>query len=113
MSLEGAPRIAIGCVDAVPHRATDVRASSNGDVKAAVAGLGATLDPPSDVHAPAEYRQQLAEVVVARAIEAGEVAMTAIETGRRDHRRGERHDATSATSSRAACSSTSSATTST
>jgi carbon-monoxide dehydrogenase medium subunit len=69
VSLEHEPRIAIGCVDAVPHRAREVEAKLNGDVKAAVDGLGATLDPPSDVHAPAEYRQHLAEVVVARAIE--------------------------------------------
>jgi carbon-monoxide dehydrogenase medium subunit len=69
VSLEGSPRIALGCVDAVPHRATDVEGKLNGDVKAAVAGLGATLDPPSDVHAPAEYRQKVAEVVVERAIE--------------------------------------------
>ena len=27
-----------------------------------------TLDPPGDVHAPADYRRRLAEVVVARAI---------------------------------------------
>ena len=70
MSLEGSPRVAIGCVDGVPHRAIDVESKLNGDVKAAVEGLGATLDPPSDVHAPAEYRQKIAEVVVARAIEA-------------------------------------------
>ena len=52
-----------------PGRATDVEARLNGDANAAVAGLGATLDPPSDVHAPADYRRHLAEVVVARAIE--------------------------------------------
>ncbi len=71
VSLEGSPRVALGCVDAVPHRATDVegRLNPDGDVKAAVTGLGATLDPPSDVHAPAEYRQKVAEVVVARAVE--------------------------------------------
>jgi carbon-monoxide dehydrogenase medium subunit len=72
-SLEGGARLAIGCVDAVPHRATEVEAKLNGDTsleaaKAAVAGLGATLEPPADVHAPAEYRQHLAEVVAARAI---------------------------------------------
>jgi carbon-monoxide dehydrogenase medium subunit len=69
VSLEGDPRVVIGCVDAVPHRATGVESKLNGDVSAAVAGLGATLDPPSDVHAPAEYRQKVAEVVTARAIE--------------------------------------------
>ena len=31
-------------------------------------GLGATLDPPSDVHASADYRRHLAEVVAARAV---------------------------------------------
>lgn len=72
-SLEGGPRIAVGCVDAVPHRATGVESRLNGDVsleaaKVAAAGLGETLDPPGDVHAPAEYRKHLAEVVVARAV---------------------------------------------
>jgi carbon-monoxide dehydrogenase medium subunit len=72
-SLDGTPRVVIGCVDAVPHRATDVEAKLNGDlsedaVREAVRGLGATLDPPSDVHAPADYRRHLAEVVTARAI---------------------------------------------
>jgi carbon-monoxide dehydrogenase medium subunit len=77
VSLDGGARIAIGCVDAVPHRATEVEARLNGDhsleaARAAVAGLGGTLDPPGDVHAPAAYRQHLAEVVAARAIvEAG------------------------------------------
>jgi aerobic carbon-monoxide dehydrogenase medium subunit len=72
-SLDGSPRIAIGCVDAVPVRAEAVEAKLNGDhsleaARSAVSGLGATLDPPSDVHAPAAYRQHLAEVVAARAI---------------------------------------------
>jgi carbon-monoxide dehydrogenase medium subunit len=72
-SLDGGARVVIGCVDAVPHRATDVEAKLTGDhdedaVREAVRGLGATLDPPSDVHAPADYRRHLAEVVAARAI---------------------------------------------
>jgi carbon-monoxide dehydrogenase medium subunit len=77
VSLDGGARVAVGCVDAVPHRAADVEARLDGDTsleaaRTAVAGLGATLDPPSDVHAPAEYRRHLAEVLVARAIvEAG------------------------------------------
>jgi len=65
-SLEGdSPRIAIGCVDAVP---VIVRPSSTGTdaVKEAVRAAG--LDPPSDVHASAEYRRHLAEVVAARAV---------------------------------------------
>jgi carbon-monoxide dehydrogenase medium subunit len=37
-------------------------------VRAAVDGLGATLDPPSDVHASAEYRRSLAETSVVRAV---------------------------------------------
>jgi carbon-monoxide dehydrogenase medium subunit len=73
VSLDGGPRIAVGCVAAVPHRATDVESRLGDDLSLAVAqaaasGLGATLDPPGDVHAPAEYRRRLAEVVVARAI---------------------------------------------
>jgi carbon-monoxide dehydrogenase medium subunit len=66
-------RVAIGCVDAVPVRATAVEGRLDGDlsedaVRAAVDGLGATLAPPSDVHATDEYRRRLAEVVVVRAI---------------------------------------------
>ena len=59
-------RIAIGCVDAVP---VVVRPESTeaGAVKDAVRGAG--LEPPSDVHASAEYRRHLAEVLAARAVE--------------------------------------------
>ena len=35
---------------------------------AAVAGLGDTLDPPADVHAPADYRRRLAEICCERAV---------------------------------------------
>ena len=34
----------------------------------ALYGLGATLDPPSDVHASAEYRRSLAETSTVRAV---------------------------------------------
>jgi carbon-monoxide dehydrogenase medium subunit len=73
VSLDGEPRVVLGCVDAVPYRASGVEAKLNGDTsleaaKAASDGLGATLDPPGDIHATAEYRQHVAEVVVARAI---------------------------------------------
>jgi aerobic carbon-monoxide dehydrogenase medium subunit len=73
VSLDVGPRVALGCVDAVPHRATGVEVKLNGDTsleaaRAATAGLGATLDPPGDIHATAEYRQHVAEVVTARAI---------------------------------------------
>jgi aerobic carbon-monoxide dehydrogenase medium subunit len=71
---EGGPRVAIGCVAAAPVRAAQVEeALTSGDVseeavRKAVAGLGATLDPPSDVHASAEYRRHLAEVCATRAV---------------------------------------------
>ena len=71
---DGSWRIALGCVAAVPQRATGVEeALSGADVdeavaRAAVEGLGATLDPPSDVHASAEYRRSLAETSAVRAI---------------------------------------------
>ena len=45
--------------------ATDVDEAA---VRAAVEGLGATLDPPSDVHASAEYRRSLAETSIVRAV---------------------------------------------
>jgi aerobic carbon-monoxide dehydrogenase medium subunit len=67
-------RIAIGCVAGVPIRALAMEAAlAGGDyseaaVKAAAAGLGATLDPPADVHASADYRRHLAEVAAVRAV---------------------------------------------
>jgi carbon-monoxide dehydrogenase medium subunit len=70
----GAWRIAVGCVSAVPVRATAVEDALSGvetgedAVRAAVAGLGASLDPPSDVHASADYRRHLAETAVVRAV---------------------------------------------
>ena len=41
---------------------------SEAAVKAAAAGLGASLDPPSDVHASADYRSHLAEISAVRAV---------------------------------------------
>ena len=74
-SLDGAgPRVVIGCVDAVPVRASEMESRlrsgelSVESVREAARGLGATLDPPSDVHASADYRRHLAEVVAARAV---------------------------------------------
>ena len=65
-SLNGHVRVALGCVDAVPvvlePAATDADA-----VRAAV--QGASLDPPSDVHASAAYRVHLAEVLAVRAVQ--------------------------------------------
>ena len=67
-------RIAIGCVAASPVRATAMEDSlAGGDfseaaVRAAAEGLGASLDPPSDVHGSADYRRRLAEVSAVRAV---------------------------------------------
>lgn len=66
-------RIAIGCVAAVPERARAMEARLKGApanearVREAAEGLGAALDPPSDVHASADYRRHLAEVLAVRA----------------------------------------------
>jgi aerobic carbon-monoxide dehydrogenase medium subunit len=67
-------RIAIGCVAAVPVRATQMEEALAGHeateerARAAVQGLGASLDPPDDVHASAGYRRHLAEVLAVRAV---------------------------------------------
>ena len=61
---EGEARIALGCVGAVP-----VLVSSAPDEDAVREAVrGAALDPPSDVHASAEYRRHLAEVCAVRAV---------------------------------------------
>jgi carbon-monoxide dehydrogenase medium subunit len=70
----GTVRVAIGCVSSVPERATALEEKLSGaeltqeTVHAAVAGLGDALDPPADVHAPAEYRRRLAEICCERAV---------------------------------------------
>jgi aerobic carbon-monoxide dehydrogenase medium subunit len=70
----GGVRVALGCVAGAPVRATAMEERlSGGDlseeaVRAAAEGLGASLDPPSDVHASADYRRHLAEVSAARAV---------------------------------------------
>lgn len=67
-------RIALGCVAAVPVRATAMEERLAGDdlsedaVRGAAQGLGASLDPPSDVHGSADYRRHLAEVSAVRAV---------------------------------------------
>jgi len=67
-------RVAIGCVAASPVRATTMEERlaggnySNDTVRAAAEGLGASLDPPSDVHGSGEYRRHLAEVSAVRAV---------------------------------------------
>ena len=64
-SVNGSARVAIGCVDAVPVL-LQVDPTDDGAVREAV--RGANLDPPSDVHASADYRRHLAEVVAARSV---------------------------------------------
>ena len=67
-------RVAIGCVAASPVRATAMEERlagsdfSEGAVRAAADGLGASLDPPSDVHGSADYRRHLAELSAERAV---------------------------------------------
>ena len=66
-ALDGdAPRVAIGCVDAVPVL---VRPESTAADAVRHAVQSADLDPPSDVHASANYRRHLAEVLAVRAVE--------------------------------------------
>ena len=67
-------RVSIGCVAAVPVRATAMEDKlADGDlseeaVRAATEGLGASLDPPGDVHGSADYRRRVAEVSAVRAV---------------------------------------------
>jgi carbon-monoxide dehydrogenase medium subunit len=67
-------RIAVGCVSAVPERATAMeealldRAIDEAAAREAARGLGASLDPPADAHGSGEYRRHLAEVLAARAV---------------------------------------------
>jgi carbon-monoxide dehydrogenase medium subunit len=63
-SVDGEARVAIGCVAAVPVLVT--AAPEEEAVRSAV--TGAVTDPPSDVHASAEYRRHLAGVLAARAV---------------------------------------------
>jgi carbon-monoxide dehydrogenase medium subunit len=71
---EDGARVAVGCVAASPVRATAMEERlaggdfSEGAVRAAAGGLGASLDPPSDVHGSAEYRRHVAEVSAVRAV---------------------------------------------
>jgi aerobic carbon-monoxide dehydrogenase medium subunit len=70
----GGVRVALGCVAAVPVRATAMEEKlaagdfSEDAVKSAAEGLGATLDPPSDVHGSSDYRRHLAEISAVRAV---------------------------------------------
>jgi carbon-monoxide dehydrogenase medium subunit len=61
----GAARLAIGCVDSVPVLLTP-DSTDDGAVRKTV--QAANLDPPWDVHASADYRRHLAEVLAVRAV---------------------------------------------
>jgi carbon-monoxide dehydrogenase medium subunit len=60
----GNARIAIGCVSATPVVVT----ASADETAVRDAVRSAELDPPGDVHASADYRRHLAEVLAARAV---------------------------------------------
>jgi carbon-monoxide dehydrogenase medium subunit len=61
----GQARIALGCVGAVPLVVSS--AAEEAAVRQAVSAAG--LDPPSDVHASADYRRHLAATVAVRAVQ--------------------------------------------
>ena len=63
-SVNGNVRVVLGCVAATP---VVVEAPSADEEAVRQAVVGAELDPPSDIHAPAEYRRQLSTVLAARA----------------------------------------------
>jgi aerobic carbon-monoxide dehydrogenase medium subunit len=65
-SLEGGTaRIALGCLEAVPVL---LQPSGIDEESVRKAVQAATFEPPSDVHASAEYRRYLAEVLAVRAV---------------------------------------------
>jgi carbon-monoxide dehydrogenase medium subunit len=61
---DGQARVAIGCVAATPV----VLSAEADEVSVRKAVHEAGLEPPSDVHASADYRRHLAEVLAARAV---------------------------------------------
>jgi aerobic carbon-monoxide dehydrogenase medium subunit len=65
-SVNGGVRVALGCVAATPV-VVDAPSADPEAVRGAVRDVD--LEPPSDVHASADYRRHLAEVVAARAVE--------------------------------------------
>ncbi len=64
-SVNGEARVVIGCVAAVP---VTVRPASADEAAVREAVRAADLDPPSDVHASADYRRHLSEVLAVRAV---------------------------------------------
>jgi carbon-monoxide dehydrogenase medium subunit len=69
LDVEGGARLAIGCVDAVP---VVLRPQGTDDESVRSAVREAGLEPPSDVHASADYRRHLAEVCAVRAVRQAE-----------------------------------------
>jgi aerobic carbon-monoxide dehydrogenase medium subunit len=65
-SANGEIRVALGCVGAVPEL---VRPASAAPEAVRDSVRASDIDPPGDVHASADYRRHLAEVVAARAVE--------------------------------------------
>jgi carbon-monoxide dehydrogenase medium subunit len=65
-SANGEIRVALGCVGAVPELVKPASGEAEA-VREAVRASG--IDPPEDVHASAEYRRHLAEIVAIRAVE--------------------------------------------
>ena len=65
-SANGEIRVALGCVGAVPELVRPASGEAEA-VREAVRASG--IDPPGDVHASAEYRRHLAEVVAVRAVD--------------------------------------------
>lgn len=68
-------RMAVGCVHGSPVRVENLESALRGvsvddasAIEEATAGLGDDLEPPSDVHASADYRREMASVVARRAI---------------------------------------------
>lgn len=68
-------RLAVGCVRGSPVRVPELEAGLEGvdvgdddAIQQATAGLGQALDAPSDAHASAAYRREMAAVVARRAI---------------------------------------------
>lgn len=70
------PRVVLGGVGPVPLRAPQAEAAlAAGEPPEAVGAAGAAgLEPDSDLHASAEYRREVAAVLVARAVRALEAA---------------------------------------
>ncbi len=62
---DGQARIALGCVAAVPLVLT--AAAEEAAVRQAVQDAG--IDPPSDVHASADYRRHLSETIAVQAVQ--------------------------------------------